>query len=229
MSGLIFKAIKDAIKTRSPDLLIFRGVDPKDFAHVMEGLRHPTNYREQYSFRIHWFAADKILNVVMPTKLHECAAAWLLETIQRGLARGVIPEIWVDTMNITPSPAEFPSVVLESGWIEPVGQLHRDATLWQQGSGGQVRVVIQVKHFQRNENWIGARLWITRANPQGGSSEILTAVNDPDGSPTIAYNEFFAGNCPPGIDTTRSIVLDLERLRLLAREEILALDQLPLE
>ncbi|KAG0641934.1 hypothetical protein HOY80DRAFT_1134939 [Tuber brumale] len=74
MSGEIFKEIQDAIKTRSPELLIFRGVDPKDFEHVMEGLRHPTNYLEQYSFRITWFAADKILKVVMPSKLRECAA-----------------------------------------------------------------------------------------------------------------------------------------------------------
>ncbi|KAG0641944.1 hypothetical protein HOY80DRAFT_1134946 [Tuber brumale] len=255
MSREIFKEIKDAIKTRCPELLIFHGVDPKDFDHVMEGLRHPTNYLEQYSFRVHWFSADKILKVVMPSKLHVCAAGWLFESIQRGLARGVIPEIWVDTMDITPSPeydnfmspyrgsskeadltfvpriranwttqAEFPSVVLESGWSEPAGQLHRDATLWQQGSGGEVRVVIQVKFFQLRDDRIGARLWISRANLDGGCTVreygILPPVNDPDGSPTIAFREFFAGNCPPGIDPEGCIVLDLETLRVRAREEI---------
>ncbi|KAG0641902.1 hypothetical protein HOY80DRAFT_1109940 [Tuber brumale] len=155
MSRPIFKEIQDAIKTRSPDLLIFRGMDPKEFGHVMEGLRHPTNHLEQ------------------------------------------------------------------------------DATLWQQGSGGQVHVVIQVTFFQRREDRIGARLWISRANPHGGCTVreygILPPVNDPDGSPTIAFNEFFAGNCPPGIDPEGSIVLDLERLRGLARAEIRALGRLPNE
>ncbi|KAG0641947.1 hypothetical protein HOY80DRAFT_952926 [Tuber brumale] len=256
MSGETFKEIKDAIKTRSPELLIFHGVDPKDFDHVMEGLRHPTNYLEQYSFRVHWFAADKILKVVMPSKLHVCPAGWLFETIQRGLARRVIPEIWFDTMDITPSPeydnfmspyrglskeadltflqhiganrttvAEFPSLVLESGWSEPAGQLHRDATLWQRGSVGQVRVVILVKFFQQRDDRIGARLLISRANPHGGCTVreygIFPAVHNPDGSPTISFHEFFAGNCPPGIAPEGSIVLDPERLRVRAIVQIL--------
>ncbi|KAG0641890.1 hypothetical protein HOY80DRAFT_952741 [Tuber brumale] len=262
MSGAIFKEIKDAIKTRSPELLIFHGVDPKDFDHVMEGLRHPTNYLEQYSFRIHWFAADKILKVVMPSKLHGCPAGWLLEIIGDGLSDGIIPKVWNRTMDIAPSPeydnfmspyrgsskeadltfvphiganwtteAEFPSVVLESGWSEPAGQLHRDATLWQQGSGGQVRVVIQVKFFQRRDDRIGGRFWISRANPHGGCTVreygILPAVNNHDGSPTISFHEFFAGNCPPGIDPEGSIVLDLERLRVRARVQILRRGCLP--
>jgi len=66
--------------------------------------------------------------------------------------------------------AEFPSVVLESGWTESPEQLNRDATLWQQGSGGRVRVVVQVKFFQRSQNRVGARLSINLANPNGGSS-----------------------------------------------------------
>ncbi|KAG0641936.1 hypothetical protein HOY80DRAFT_952844 [Tuber brumale] len=218
MSGAIFKEIKDAINTRSPELLIFHGVDPKDFDHV-----------------------------VMPSKLHECAAVWLLEIIGAGLSDGIIPKVWNRTMDITPSPeydnfmspyrgsckeadltfvpricanwttkAEFPSVVLV-----------RDATLWQQGSGGQVRVVVQVKFFQRRDDRIGARLWISRANPHGGCTGILPAVNDPDGSPTIAFHEVFAGNCPPGIDPEGSIVLDLERLRERARVHILRRGGLP--
>ncbi|KAG0641945.1 hypothetical protein HOY80DRAFT_1038210 [Tuber brumale] len=254
MSGAILENIKDAIMTRSPELLIFHGVDPKDIDHVIEGLRHPTNYLEH----VHWFAADKILKVVMPSKLHECAAGWLLEIIGNGLSDGIIPKVWNRTMDIAPSPeydnfmspyrgsskeadltfvpriranwttkAEFPSVVLESGWSEPAGQLHRDATLWQQGSGGEVRVVIQVKFFQLRDDRIGARLWISRANLDGGCTGILPPVNDPDGSPTIAFREFFAGNCPPGIDPEGCIVLDLETLRVRAREEILTRGCLP--
>ncbi|KAG0638411.1 hypothetical protein HOY80DRAFT_171853 [Tuber brumale] len=262
MSGTIFKEIKDAIKTRSPDLLIFRGVDQKEFDHVMQGLRHATNYLEQYSFRIHWFAAYKMLKVVLPSKLDGCAAVWLNKIIGIGLSAGIIPMVWNETMDIAPSPeynnfvspyrgsskeadltfvprvgpnwindAEFPSVVLESGWIEPADQLHRDATLWQQGSGSKVRVVVQVKFFQSGKNRIGARLWINRANQDAGSSvtqyEIFPAVSNPHGSPVITFAEFYAGDCPPGIDPEGYIVLDLDRLRESARKQILALDLLP--
>ncbi|RPA89684.1 hypothetical protein L873DRAFT_615409 [Choiromyces venosus 120613-1] len=44
--------------------------------------------------------------------------------------------------------AEFPSVVLESGCSESAKKLHRDARLWKVGSGGEVRVVLQVKFYQ---------------------------------------------------------------------------------
>ncbi|KAG0641919.1 hypothetical protein HOY80DRAFT_1021045 [Tuber brumale] len=122
--------------------------------------------------------------------------------------------------------AEFPGVVPESGWSEPADQLQRDAALWHQGSEGQVRIVIQVKFIQRSENQIGARLWISRANPQGGATQILPAVNDHDGSSTIAFPELFARDCPLGIDPVGSIVLDLATLWVLAIDEILALDRL---
>ncbi|KAG0638481.1 hypothetical protein HOY80DRAFT_1047444 [Tuber brumale] len=258
MSGAIFKEIHDAITTRSPDRLIFHDLDPEDFHHVIQSLRHPTNNLERRSFRIHWFAAEKILKVVMPSHLHECSGAWLFEMIMSGLAKRIIPRAWVETMTISPAPeylnfmgqytgsmkeadltfvplvspnwttdAEFPSVVLESGWSEGAEQLNRDATLWQQGSGGQVRVVIQVKFFPRSENRIGARLWINRANPYGNSSEICPPGNDVGGSPAITFHEFFAGDCPPGIDPEGYVVLDLDRLRVKARRAILARNCLP--
>jgi len=49
MVNEIFKAIKDAIKTRGDELLVFHDVDPSDFDDVHKGLRHRTNYLEQYA------------------------------------------------------------------------------------------------------------------------------------------------------------------------------------
>ncbi|KAG0634725.1 hypothetical protein HOY80DRAFT_1097023 [Tuber brumale] len=143
MSGTMFKEIQDASGARCPDLFIFRGVDPKECAHVVEGLRHPTNYLEL----IHWCATNTILKVVMPSKLHECSAGWINQIIWTGLVSRTIPDVWFKTMTLTPSPeydnftsqyrglrkeadltcvprvssnwttkAEFPSVVVESGW-----------------------------------------------------------------------------------------------------------------
>lgn len=61
--------------------------------------------------------------------------------------------------------AAFPSIVLETGWTESVEKLREDVTLWQQGSGGAVRIVFQVKFYPRSYNRIGTRLWINRATP----------------------------------------------------------------
>ncbi|KAG0136444.1 hypothetical protein HOY82DRAFT_549888, partial [Tuber indicum] len=261
MSAAIFKEIKDAAKTRSHEILVFHDVDPRDFEHVQQGLRYRTNYLEQYCFRIHWFAYEKILKVVIPSKLHECAAKWLYEMISEGLAAGTIPKVWVRTMGISPSPeydnfigqyrsskkegdltfvprvgpgwidAEFPAVVLESGWSEAADQLSRDAALWLRGSGGQVHVVVQVKFFKRTQDRIGARLSINRANPNGASFvhhyEILPADNDVDEDPSITFHEFFAGHCPPGIDPLGCVFLDIGRLRDIARGEIIARGSTP--
>ncbi|KAG0643669.1 hypothetical protein HOY80DRAFT_1032346 [Tuber brumale] len=111
--------------------------------------------------------------------------------------------------------------VPESGWSEAADQLSQDATLGEQGSGGQVRVVVQVKFFPRSENRIRARLWINRANPKS-SPEATILMEAPrslsvDSLPGIV----------PGIDREGYVVLDIERLRVIARTEILARDRLP--
>ncbi|PUU73773.1 hypothetical protein B9Z19DRAFT_1068725 [Tuber borchii] len=94
----IFKEIKEAIKTRSHDIVEFHDVDPREFEKVEQGLRHRSNYLEQYCLRIHWFAFQKILKVIMPLKLHKSPAKWLYEMIQRGLVAGLITEVWVESI-----------------------------------------------------------------------------------------------------------------------------------
>ncbi|RPB01587.1 hypothetical protein L873DRAFT_634173 [Choiromyces venosus 120613-1] len=104
MSAKIFRDILHAVDVRSPELLIFNDVDPEDFADVLEGLRRPNNHLERRSIRIHWFAPDKILKVVMPSQLHECVAVWLEEMIRKAYRQGLIPEAFDETMAIAPSP-----------------------------------------------------------------------------------------------------------------------------
>ena len=57
-----------------------------------------------YAYRIHWFCREKYLKVIMTTELHEAPAGWVLDEIQDGLARGIIPYVWVRKISITPSP-----------------------------------------------------------------------------------------------------------------------------
>ena len=70
--------------------------------------------------------------------------------------------------------AEYPSVVLESGWYESAKALERDARLWQLGSEGAVRVVLQVKFSRPDQenDPIRVRLSINRTAPPGDLAHV---------------------------------------------------------
>jgi len=51
MSAKKFKEIKNVILTRSPDFLHYSDMSQEEFDHILEGLRHRTNYLEEHSFR----------------------------------------------------------------------------------------------------------------------------------------------------------------------------------
>ncbi|PUU78627.1 hypothetical protein B9Z19DRAFT_1126486 [Tuber borchii] len=72
MSVEIFEQVRNTLKAGKPDMLHFDNVDPEDFAHALESLRHPSSHLEERSFRIHWFSSENRLKVVMPSMLHEC-------------------------------------------------------------------------------------------------------------------------------------------------------------
>ena len=63
-------------------------------------------------------------------------------------------------------------MVLESGWSEPDDRFKLDAALWQKGSEGAVRVVLQVIFFKREAGRIGTRMRISRATPTDKSFNI---------------------------------------------------------
>ncbi|PUU82894.1 hypothetical protein B9Z19DRAFT_1119997 [Tuber borchii] len=223
MSAEIFKEIKDAILTRNHDFLLYHDVAQEDF-------------------EISWFSRDKLLKVVMPSKLHECPGAWLYEMVTAAAIDGILPRIWTKTMQISPSPvydnfkgdykqsvkeadltfvplvgpewkntAEYPSVVLESGWSESEAALKRDVRLWQLGSEKAVRVILLVKFFA--ENPMRVQLSITRSSPFAISiPEIFPAPKCAQEDPCISLGEFYAGMCPSGVDPTSRVRLNLERL-----------------
>ncbi|RPA93257.1 hypothetical protein L873DRAFT_1816216 [Choiromyces venosus 120613-1] len=266
MSCKIFHQVLAAIKTGSPDLLIFDNVDPDDFALILECLRHPANYIAQFSFQIHWFASDKILKVVMPVRFHGCAEGWLHTMIMIARCDGLIPGVWHETMWFGYSreynnfigehtgsvkalhwafiplvgpdrakEAEFPSVVLESGWSESAIQLRRDARLWQEGSRQEVRVVLQVEFYRPDQqNQIRVDLSISRTCPGGHPTQvehyaIFPAPEDPQQNPSISLDEFYAGDCPPTIDPAIRVPLDLARLRDVAAGELRHRGNMPAE
>ncbi|KAG0127369.1 hypothetical protein HOY82DRAFT_672174 [Tuber indicum] len=124
----------------------------------------------------------------------------------------------------------------ECGGFEPADQSHLDASLLQAGSCGQVRVVIQVR-FHKREDRTGAQTWINRATPTQNASfktplklmqAVLPPPTNPVETPSITFEESFAGDCPPGMAPKGYVFLDLENLRILARKEIIARDSVPM-
>ena len=134
--------------------------------------------------------------------------------------------------------AAFPSVVMESGRYKPGARLEEDAKLWQKGSAGAVRVVLQVIYYAAKNDNVGVDLFISRTAPGGGptsqehyasvfiysmlSSSLLTSqlcvqhiIPAPPQQqyPSISLDEFYAGDCPPTMDPKTQIPLDLEMLR----------------
>ncbi|KAG0131794.1 hypothetical protein HOY82DRAFT_559119 [Tuber indicum] len=121
--------------------------------------------------------------------------------------------------------AEFPSVVLESGWSESATAQQEDARLWQEGSGNAVRVVLQVKFCRPNEqNEIGLMLSISHAHPNQATLVeqyvLFPTPHLPPQSPAISLDEFYSGACPDRMDPTTQIPLDLSKLRSTAARYI---------
>ncbi|PUU76806.1 hypothetical protein B9Z19DRAFT_1066342 [Tuber borchii] len=129
--------------------------------------------------------------------------------------------------------AEYPTVVLESGCAESSERLTEDARMWQIGSNMGVRVVLQAKFFPADHNY-GVRFvfLVSRANPKGGSClpdyyEIFPPPANPYHNPSISFEEFYGGNCPPGIDPKTKVELDLARLAEVAAIMIRQLGHIP--
>lgn len=146
----------------------------------------------------------------------------------------VIPRIGPNRQRL----AAFPSVVMETGRYESSARLQADARLWQEGSKGAVRVVLQVKYYEVDCHNMGVGLFISRTAPGGGpasqehyasvfiysmlSSSLLTsqlcvqhiipAPPQPQ-YPSISLDEFYAGDCPPTMNPKTQITLDLDMLR----------------
>ncbi|PWW71882.1 hypothetical protein C7212DRAFT_337458, partial [Tuber magnatum] len=81
-------------------------VDPEGFAHVWEGLPHPSNNIEGYPFRIHWSSSDKTLKLVIHSKLHDFLLHHgFFSIVTRVDMQGWISHVCAGTVDINPAPA----------------------------------------------------------------------------------------------------------------------------
>ena len=128
MSGKIFKQILDAILIGRPYFLLYCDVGQEELDQVMEGLRNRMNSLEPHSFRWQDYLPtpaslliiinklrqnlavffDKILKIIMPSRIHESPGEWMHEMLQTATARVILPEIFGRTMRISGSPGLWP-------------------------------------------------------------------------------------------------------------------------
>ncbi|KAG0138222.1 hypothetical protein HOY82DRAFT_596303 [Tuber indicum] len=191
MAAEILRAIDDAIASGRSEPLVFKQLHPMVSSQVLQTLRdREDNNTNTARLRIHFIAPDGYLRVVMPSALHESVVFWmrnercswsqqglLTSAATRAICDGLvthenflgifkgsckIPDLaYIPCINRIR--AQFPTIVLESGWTESETQLLRDCQLWQQGSAGGVRVVLLFKMFAPNvHNQIKATLHLCR-------------------------------------------------------------------
>ncbi|KAG0130339.1 hypothetical protein HOY82DRAFT_609593 [Tuber indicum] len=191
MAAEILRAIDQAIASGRSVPLVFKQLNPTVSSQVLQTLKdREDNNSNTPCPRIHFIAPDSYLRVVMPSALHESAVFWMhhelhswiyqhlltptaMSAIRVGLVTqenflGIfkgsckIPDLaYMPCVNRTR--AQFPTIVLESGWTESETQLLRDCQLWQQGSAGGVRVVLLFKLFTPDvQNHIKATLHLCR-------------------------------------------------------------------
>ncbi|KAG0138788.1 hypothetical protein HOY82DRAFT_544840 [Tuber indicum] len=114
---------------------------------------------------------------------------------------------------------EFPTVVVESGINEPYAELQANARLWQEGTAGAVRVVLQAQFSAPTENKMRLFLSVTRFGPDGHQMlhhfyhDIFPAPPYPQQDPYVTLDELYGGNCPPTIEPKAAIRFSLTFLR----------------
>ncbi|PUU78303.1 hypothetical protein B9Z19DRAFT_1127014 [Tuber borchii] len=258
MAAQILAQIHSAFKARSCESLTFSELDPSVSAEILKNLLGQKDTRD-LGLRIHFIAPDGYLRIVMASRLHETAVTWMRMEYGLWICHGLLTPSAVcsisDSLSLydtfvgtfenckkTPdlcySPmvngvmTEFPTIVLESGWLETEAQLKRDSQLWLQGSAGAVRVVFLFKLFHPNvRNEIKATLHVCRLvnnDIDMDTYNIFPAPAEDIAIPSITAEELFRGQYPYGVGHDTVFALSLGGLRYLCGEEIRAQGHLPM-
>ena len=86
---------------------------------------------------------------------------------------------------------DFPSIILESGWVSTGPEPADERTLWHEGSGGLVRVVILVKLYRANaQNQVRATLEVSRTSPPGTTATGTVTHQVPFLLPTLGLSTY---------------------------------------
>ncbi|KAF3193677.1 hypothetical protein TWF225_009232 [Orbilia oligospora] len=120
----------------------------------------------------------------------------------------------------------FPSVVVETGYTQPLVDLERDKEIWKNFTNGETKVVVITKFAMTARGTVMADVWFHRPHAANGisTSSRCTIFPAPRSSHTEVFfldlSEVYGGECPEGVDPDRILELDLTELREMCREEL---------
>jgi len=238
------------------DTLIVRGVSARDFDEINREREHRGR-----RFRLRRFVANsKILIITIPTDLHEKLHTWIWENLRQSMVQMGLRDDWNTMGSKTlraqgnpggdggegdstggPKPqrrfkGSWPTLVVEAGDSETLGELRNDMRLWFSMSNHQVKIVLLAKFDQNRiilEKWIeiqaptrtGATTTrtgatTTRAAAQGilqpvlDCDQVITITRDPGVTDTDP-NRFL----PRSYIVTSDLRLEFDRLFLRGQEQ----------
>ena len=92
-------------------------------------------------------------------------------------------------LNMRPRGADWPTIVLESGWSESLTRLRRDAHIWLENSGGDVKIVLlfSIGRTARTmiiEKWENRPVPANRPATRSITRAVATSPNPPPQTPT---------------------------------------------
>ncbi|KAG0129690.1 hypothetical protein HOY82DRAFT_563898 [Tuber indicum] len=234
-----------ALEAHHPKFLIFTDLD-REIALQILGVLERQKYKfDRSGFRLHYSTPDRYLRLVLPTMLQECPVDWMINERITWSGEGrldwshsnkvmtskpTFDNFTGDYAGSTKTPdlawtpringmlTDYPSVVLESGFMESIIQMMNDGRVWLQGASGAVRVVVFCKTSAPDQDKkIKATLTICRITLDGGMIstgwEVFPVPDRDQPDPYITMDELFGGNTPVGLDPCTQLPLSLHRLR----------------
>jgi hypothetical protein len=133
--------------------------------------------------------------------------------------------------------ADWPTIVLESGWSESLTRLHRDARLWLESSGGDVKIVLLFS-IGRTARTIIIEKWENRpvpANPlvptnppvpanRPATRSITRAAANPPNQPSQSPTQIQAITIDSNSNTVNGAPLTLEFRKIFLRQAVSPLE-----
>ncbi|KAK0656744.1 hypothetical protein B0T16DRAFT_317884 [Cercophora newfieldiana] len=179
----------DAINCTIGDFLTVTNVSPSQFTEIE---REREKRRRKFRFR-RYDSKSRILIITIPTKLHEALHLGLYIRYDRQLVRNGREEDWTGIGSATfraeqghpggdggegdstggPKPerqgiGEWPTLVIEAGDSESLGELQNDMRWWFRTSNHDVKIVILAK-FDRRQHSILLEKWEEEISPPQGA------------------------------------------------------------
>ena len=215
-------------KPKAKPYLIFRPVTTDDFLGIE---RARENGEISRGVRMTHYVDWDILIVKVPTAEHEVvherfkirlaiiAAGMGLEyefcplgaTTYKTLRISKEGDSAFRPLSMRPHKTDWPTIVIEAGWSESLARLRRDAHLWLENSGGDVKIVL-IFSISRTARRIIVQKWenrpvptnkpatraITRAGGNAQTATLIQAITVDSGSPlTLEFEKLFLRQAVP--------------------------------